>query len=96
MIARPYPMEISGTLTSYSAGFDLWKFSATWKESPAVTAPTRIYLPKSFLGSKHRIRLLPRGIGYKIEFSGRGGSQYLIIPPTGKAVERRLTIALPS
>lgn len=91
-IARPYPMEISGTLVSYSADFDRAKFTCLWKENPAVSAPTRIYLPKPFIGSKHRIKLLPRGIGYKFEFSGRAGNQYMIIPPTGKAVARRLSI----
>jgi len=91
-IARPYPMEISGTLVSYSADFDRAKFTCVWKENPAVSAPTRIYLPKPFIGSKHRIKLLPRGIGYKFEFSGRAGNQYMIIPPTGKAVARRLSI----
>jgi endoglycosylceramidase len=90
-IARPYPMEISGTLVSYSADFDALKFTAVWKEDPAISAPTRIYLPEAIFGKSHRIKLLPKGIGYKFEFSGREGNQYLIIPPTGKAVERRLT-----
>jgi endoglycosylceramidase len=90
-IARPYPMEISGTLVSYSADLDGHKFSAVWKESPKITAPTRIYLPKAFFTNRHRIKLRPKGIGYKLEFSGREGNQYLIIPPTGKAVERRLS-----
>jgi endoglycosylceramidase len=90
-IVRPYPMEISGTLVSYASDFDARKFTAVWKESLNITAPTRIYLPNAFFTNRHRIKLDPKGIGYKLEFSGREGNQYLIIPPTGKAVERRLS-----
>ena len=91
-IARPYPMEISGILTSYSADPEARKFTAVWQENTAVTAPTRLYFPKAYLDGKHRIELEPAGIGYKFEFSGRGGNQYMIIPPTGEAGERRLAI----
>ena len=91
-IARAYPMEISGTLTSYSADLEARKFTAVWQENTTVTAPTRLYFPKEYLEGKHRIELEPAGIGYKFEFTGRGGNQYMIIPPTGKAGERRLTI----
>ncbi len=91
-IARPYPMEISGILTSYSADLETHKFTAVWQENTTVTAPTRLYFPKTYLDGKHRIELEPAGIGYKFEFSGRGGNQYMIIPPTGKAGERRLSI----
>jgi len=93
-LARPYPMEVSGTLDSYGSDFDALQFTAVWKENPAISAPTRIYLPKAFFSKKHRIELLPMGTGYKFEFSGREGNQYLIIPPTGKAVERSLTTLL--
>jgi endoglycosylceramidase len=91
-IARSYPMEISGTLTSYSADPEPRRFAAVWQENATVTAPTRLYFPKAYLEGKYRIELEPPGIGYKFEFTGRGGNQYMIIPPTGKAGERRLTI----
>ncbi len=91
-IARAYPMEVSGILTSYSADPEAPKFTAVWQENTTVTAPTRLYFPKAYLEGKYRIELEPAGIGYKFEFTGRGGNQYMIIPPTGEAGERRLAV----
>ncbi len=93
IIQRPYPVAVAGTLLEYESDPEALVFQCVWQENPAITAPSVIYLPDKWLTSEERVELTPLGDGFNVEPVRDGSSHVrLVIPPTGEATERRLTI----
>jgi endoglycosylceramidase len=92
-LQRAYPMAVAGTLLEYRADASNRKFTCAWREDPKITAPTRIYFPEKFQITKDRVNVTPPGEGFNLEPVREGShNTYLVIRPTGKAVERRLSV----
>jgi endoglycosylceramidase len=92
-LQRAYPMAVAGTLLEYRADAANRKFTCTWKEDPKITAPTHVYVPEKFQITKDRVTVTPPGKGFSMEPVREGShNTYLVIPPTGTAVERRLSV----
>jgi endoglycosylceramidase len=104
VIARPYPAAIAGILLRYEsdlpaplpsrqAGLDNKSFSCIWQEEPAITAPSLIYLPAQWFPEGYSVDLQPKPEGWSFEPIISGSSSgYLVIPPTGQQVERKLRV----
>jgi len=90
VLCRSLPQRIAGTLLSYQSNPETGLFTCRWEEAAHVTVPTIIYLTA---GIAENVELTPKGTRYEFEFvQGNSGPVYLIIPPTGKAVDRTLTV----
>lgn len=46
MLKRPYPQAVAGTLLSYRFDPETGLLECAWIEDPAITEPSRIYLPR--------------------------------------------------
>jgi endoglycosylceramidase len=89
---RPIPVRTNGVLMGYKTDFAAGKFTCTWKEDPAVKAPTKIYLPKRVFAAPDTVKVNPPGGGFTVEpVVGGAGDVHVLIAPTGQAVERTLT-----
>ncbi|MBN2308063.1 MAG: cellulase family glycosylhydrolase [Candidatus Hydrogenedentes bacterium] len=92
-LCRAIPVRIGGTLLAYRNNPETGAFTCSWKEDPAVTAPTRIYLPGRVFSGPDAVRLTPEGAPFEVEPAADGSaSACLVIPPTGEPVERSLSI----
>ncbi len=92
-VVRPYPAAVAGALLRCRSDVAGGEFSCAWKEDPSVTAPSRIYLPAEWFPDGYSVDLEPGGDGWSFEpTAAESSSGYLVIPPTGKEVERGLTV----
>ncbi len=92
-VRRPFPVRVNGALLSYQTDFEQRRFSCSWKEDPAVTAPTRIYLPRRIFTSRDNVRLQPLGAGFTVETVGGSGEHVdIVIPPAEAHPNRTLTV----
>ena len=89
-ISRPYPERIAGTLESYGYDEARDRFVCSWTEGPGIEEPTVIYLPTWFAFDPARMSLSPQG-DYGIEGPGSGAVR-IIVPPSGKALRRELSV----
>jgi endoglycosylceramidase len=103
VIARPYPAAVAGILLHYEsdlaplpsrqAGLDNKSFSCIWLEEPAITAPSLIYLPAQWFPEGYSVDLQPKPEGWSFEpTTSKSSSGYVVIPPTGQQVERKLYV----
>jgi hypothetical protein len=84
---------VAGTLLQYKSDPETLVFQCAWREDPAVTAPSRIYLPDKWLPGEEHVELTPAGDGFEVVPVRDGLSHvHLVVPPTGEVVERTLTI----
>jgi endoglycosylceramidase len=92
-LQRPIPVRVNGTLLICQTDFERGKFTCSWKEDPAVTSPTKIYLPKRIFASREAVRLQPPGGGFTVKpVAGNAGHVHLVIPPAGRPSKRTLTV----
>jgi endoglycosylceramidase len=92
-LQRPIPVRVSGTLLAFQTDFERRRFTCSWKENPAVTSPTEIYLPKRIFASREAIQLRPFGGGFTLEPVARNrGDVRLVIPPLGAQSKRTLIV----
>ena len=92
-LSRAIPVCVAGTLLSYANDPEAQTFSCTWREDPAVVAPSRIYLPDRCAARITAITVEPSASKYIVGPTGDGGKAvYVDIPPTGQATERSLTV----
>ena len=93
MLTRPYPSAVSGTILSYRTALETRLFECSWTEDPVVKEPTRIYVPALWYPSGYDIEVTPPGQGHHIDPATPNSTHgYVLIPGTGKNVERRLVI----
>lgn len=88
---RPYPETLSGALLEYDYDPASKRFLCRWREDPGVKAPTRIYIPSYAKPFETEWHVNPKGAGLRIHLTDTTGAAWLIIEPTGEAVERHLT-----
>lgn len=92
-LSRAAPVCVAGALVSYANDPAARTFTCVWKEDPAVAAPTRVYLPERCYTGHDAIAVEPAGAGFTIEPVANGEtSAHVVVPPTGQAVERRMTV----
>lgn len=93
VLARPYPASVSGTLIRCQSELESRAFDSVWRENPDITAPTRIYLPAEWFREGYRVDLEPEAEGWSFEpITEDSASGYLVIPPTGRGIERSLRL----
>lgn len=92
-LQRAVPARLAGSLVSYDNEPDTNSFVCVWREDPKITAPTTIYVPARLDAANRTVTLTPEGTDYTTEPAVEGSeNQYVVIPPTGEAIERTLTI----
>jgi endoglycosylceramidase len=92
-LQRPVPQRVAGTLLAYHADPETATFTCSWKEDPRVIAPSRIYIPEWAYQGEDRITVTPRGKRFEVTPVTEGAkSVCVVIPRTGKPVERQLSI----
>ena len=92
-LQRAIPVRLAGTLVSYDNDIRAGTFTCTWREDPALTAPTILYIPASLDAANKTVALTPEGSSYTTEAVAEGSAnQYYIIPKAGVAAERTLTV----
>ena len=93
IINRPVPQRLAGTLTAYETNAKAKFFQCTWQETPAVTAPSRIYVPAWLWRASQSVRLTPAGKGFSVEpAKADSDNLVLVVLPTGKDIERRIEV----
>jgi len=97
MIRRPYPVAVAGALAGWRLDPETGVFECSWREDPAVGAPTRIYVCDQWFGEGHEVTLEPEGAGYQhVRFVPDSVAGHLVIEPTGEAVTRTLRFQPPT
>lgn len=92
-INRPYPERTAGALERYRYDPEAGILKCAWREDVGVAAPSLVYLPGWFAFDETAVELVPAGQGFGVRAVEPAGSgAYLEIPPSGGAVERRLTV----
>jgi endoglycosylceramidase len=94
-ISRPYPERIAGILENYNHDPQAKTFDCAWREDPAVTAPSLVYLPDWLEPDPQRVQVEPDGAGFSFEADNPGGV-WLQVPPTGKPLRRILSLLPPT
>jgi endoglycosylceramidase len=90
VLVRPYPPYIGGNLKKYEYNMEDGLFRCSWEESPEVKAPTVIYIPDIDNLARESISLSPERSSTVIQSIKDSKAGYLIIPVTGKSVERNI------
>jgi endoglycosylceramidase len=88
-ISRPYPERVAGELVSYHFSPQAGAFECIWNEDPAVSAPSRVYLPAWFQPQSRQIHVEPAG---EFRTIPAGMGVWLEIPPLGQPGRRALAI----
>jgi endoglycosylceramidase len=89
-LVRPYPPYIGGILKSYEFSMETGIFRCSWEESSEVKAPTVIYIPDIDNLVRESISLSTDRSSTVIQSIKDSKAGYLIIPVTGKSVERTI------
>jgi endoglycosylceramidase len=89
-LVRPYPQFTGGSLDNYGYDRETGLFTCSWEESPDVKAPTVIYLPDVESLVRESISLNPERSSTVIQPLKNSGAGYLIIPVTGKKLNRTI------
>jgi endoglycosylceramidase len=93
ILQRPIPVRVNGSILAFQTDFGRGKFTCSWKEDPAVTLPTKIYLPRRIFASREAVQLRPFGGGFTVEpIAGNTGHIHIVIPPAGVPSKRTLTV----
>ncbi len=93
-LLRTYPQFTAGTLTSCSLNHDSGIFALKWMEEFGIVQPTVIFIPDLKAIIRESIKLLPQGESPIIQSIENGESGYLIIPVSGKPIQRSLEFKL--
>ena len=92
-LVRAAPERVSGTLVSYANDPEAGTFICVWNEQPAILAPTRIYIPERVRTNGYTVAVEPPGQPHAEEpLAGDKGAVVLVVPATGQAMERRMTV----
>ncbi len=89
-LVRPYPQFIGGILDSYQFNDQAGSFTCSWKEIPAIKAPTDILIPEGRKLVSGSIAINGEKIKPSLLTDKNGKATHLIIPATGKSVSRTL------
>jgi endoglycosylceramidase len=89
-LVRPYPPYIGGILKNYDFEMETGIFRCSWIEAPGVKAPTVIYIPDIDNLMRESISLSTERGSTVIQSIKDSKACYLIIPVTGKSLERTI------
>lgn len=93
ILMRPYPAATAGILKSYVFDTKTKSFTCVWKENPAITAPTRVFIPACRFPNGFNVSLKPPSSNWTFEHASKQSPNgYLIIPPAGKPITRKLIV----
>ncbi|MEN8226708.1 MAG: cellulase family glycosylhydrolase [Bacteroidota bacterium] len=91
-LIRPRPMEVAGTIESFSYDPKQNRFSCSWFEDGKVQEPSTFFLPGITHADALDIKLIPRGDGFEIKFRDQNPGVILSIEPSENSLLRELTI----
>ncbi len=90
-LRRVSPEVVAGTPLAAELRQDAGEYTLTWREDPAVTTPTRIYLPPAWAAAS--VSLEPAANGHTIEaLPNPEDGAYCVIPPSGGNAPRTVTL----
>ena len=93
LLQRPYPMAVAGTLLEYRFDPDSQAFECRWRERSAVTAPTQVYVPRSWYPDGYDAACVPACPSFEAKPVSPGSvNLFLLIPPDGGEGERTLIL----
>jgi len=93
LLQRPYPMAVAGTLLEYRFDPDSRVLECRWREQPALTTPTRIYVPSRWYTEGYDAACVPVCPGIHTKPVSPGSvNLYLLVPQAGDGGERTLTL----
>jgi endoglycosylceramidase len=93
-LIRPYLQFVGGALKTYEFDYKTGIFTCIWEESPSVKAPTVISIPDLRSLNKESIKLDVESENTIIQSNENSNSGHIIIPVTGKQIERSLRFEL--
>ncbi len=93
-LLRPFPQYTAGSLNSYSLNHEAGVFACCWQEDSKIVQPTVIYIPDLKYLIKESIKLMPEVKSTVIQSIENSDSGYLIIPVSGKSIQRNLEFKL--
>lgn len=88
LINRAYPAAVGGTLQEFHYDREKMSFSITWKNDPAITAPTIIYFPLP----PYKIKVAGNTGAYIVRKNGESGAWVILKAMPGANV-RKLQIS---
>ena len=94
VLARPYPVAVSGSLKSFMFDYDNGKFACTWDNNSSIAAPTRVYISDLEKLERDDISLTPDVERISIEPIENSSAGYLLIPSAGGDALRTLTFTM--
>jgi endoglycosylceramidase len=94
VLKKAYPMRTNGSLRSYEFDYDKSTLICSWKEDEHITSPTVIYIPDMDNLQKELIAITPEAESIEIEYIDESKAGYLIIPPSGELLERKLELTM--
>jgi endoglycosylceramidase len=89
VLVRSYPVYTNGKLISYSNNFESSSFVMEWEESKGNNSSTIIYVPHLSRLKKDAFKAFGT---VKIEKSKTTDAGWIIVPSTGKAEKRNMTL----
>ncbi len=90
---RVYTPFTAGDLVSVSCDSAGKSYTCSWTEKADGRGTTVIYIPDMQLLADTAVQLTPAGSRYDLHRSSAGKAGYLVIPATGKAIARSVTIS---
>ncbi len=95
-LLRPFPQFTAGNLISYSMNYKTATFNCIWEEKDNIVQPTVIYIPDLRGVVKESIKLSPEGKSAVIQVIENSDGGYLIIPVSGRSIQRTIEFILRS
>ena len=86
VLNKPYPMNTSGELISYSYNIEKGDFFCKWKGSAAINAPTKLYIPNLEQLDKENIRISPEVESIEIINIDNSMAGQIIIPSGNESI----------
>ena len=91
-LKRPRPIEVAGTIDSFSYDPEQNRFSCSWLEDAKIQQPSNFFLPGVSNVDVLDIKLSPKGGGFEMKFRDQNQGVILSIEPLENKLLRELTI----
>jgi len=92
VLIRPRPIEVAGTIKSFSYDQEQNRFVCTWNEDGNVEQPSTFFLPGVTNADALEIKLRPDGEEFEMKFGDQSRGVILSIESSGKSLQRELII----
>jgi len=91
-LMRPRPIEVAGTIESFSYDPAQNRFSCSWNEDGKGQQPSTFFLPGVSNADTLDIKLTPSGDGFEMKVRDNARGAILSIEPSGNKIFRELTV----